>query len=151
MRADVSRRAVGWLTVAWSAWSARDVAAAWRHAPFDRLGWAAWLIWFLPALVFAVRDGAFRTGWWIAALGGLLAGMMADVNAVKYAAFALAVSALLPERGLWGLVWLAAAVAWMPVLGWSLGACGASVSVVPAVRLAVAAAGGLGLARGRLS
>jgi hypothetical protein len=151
MRADVSRRAVGWLTVAWAAWNARDVVAAWRHAPFDRLGWVAWLVWFVPALVFAVRDGAFRAGWWIAALLVLLAGMVADVNAVKYAAFALAVAALLPERGLLSLVWLAAAVAWMPVLGWSLGACGVGVSAVLVARLVLAVVGGLSLARGKLS
>jgi hypothetical protein len=120
---------------------------AWRHAPFDRWGWLAFVLWLAPLAWRAGRhpgdlgSGFTSLSW--AALGLLLTGSLADVNALTYGALAVALGRLMPRRRV-TFVWLALAVAWMPVLGW-LGA-GLGPSGMTALRLALGAtAGGFGL------
>jgi hypothetical protein len=65
---------------------------------------------------------------------------LVELNALKYVAFATAAAAFGPMRRWPGLVWWLCALAWFPVLGWTL-APYLSATVVPGLRLAVAAFG----------
>jgi hypothetical protein len=102
---------------------------AWRHAPFDRLGWLAFGLWAAPVIYRAVRPpresrpGLPALAW--VALGLLLCGSLADVNALCNLALAAAIGGFMPRHQA-TLAWLALSVAWMPALGWA----GATVGAV---------------------
>ena len=126
--------AAAWL---YCVWQARDLQHAWLHSPFDRAGSAAFLIWCLPPVLCLFRREAVRQGWLAAGVLLSLAGVLTEVNFVKYLGFATVTAGFVPaSRFFW--LWLAAAVSWMPVLGWLLGATGPVF--VHAVRLVLSMA-----------
>ena len=129
-----------WLIAAACAANAWPLVEAWGHSPRDRFGWAALALWLAPAARRLVRTGGrgWRPGLLGAALAAALAGRLADLHALAYAALACAVAAPMPWRArtLW---WLLCAVSWMPGLGWRLPIANAGGGF--AVRLALAAAG----------
>lgn len=93
---------------------------AWRHSPFDRLGWLAFLLWLAPwmaALHAPNRDAPMlrRMSW--AALPTLVAAALGDLNVLRHMALVLALAASFrPRRLAW--TWLVLGVCWMPALGW---------------------------------
>lgn len=105
---------------AFCAWQAAGVLTAWQHSPFDRLGWLSFLIWLAP-LGGAWRERPPRRETAlilpVLALGLAVAGRLLELNALNYGALAVALTALLPGTARRGL-WLASALAWMPLLGW---------------------------------
>lgn len=139
------------------AWQALPpLVNAWRHSPFDRLGWIAFLLWLIPvgAVFLRPRSAGLRTGEdaaapaslpgrrpalrvlsWIALIIVVLA-VVVDMNALRYVALALALGAWMPRRA-WAWVWLVLALAWMPALGW-LGA-GLKASGVNVLRVLLGA------------
>jgi hypothetical protein len=130
--------------LAYSAWQAQGLWTAWRHSPYDRLGWLSFVLWLLPALWLLTRRPVLPTSeraplaLTALALALALSGEVLDLNALAYAALAVAWAALMPvTAGL--LVWIVGAVSWMPALGW-LAHTGLVPSVVSALRLALAAA-----------
>lgn len=131
------------------AYGCRDLLDAWRHSPFDCLGWIALAMWGLPPAVArweAWEQGGGENGGMATALlgGGLglsLLGAMGSLNVLQHAGLALSLAGLLPwRRG--HVLWLATAASWMPVAGWALGRYFA-VEIVPLVRMGMAAAGAL--------
>lgn len=108
--------------LAFCAWQAADLVVAWRHSPFDRLGWVAFLIWLAPVALERVRDLGSREpalSLLLAALVLAFAGRLLDINAPRALALACAIVAFVAPAGpRW--LWAIAAVAWMPVMGWVL-------------------------------
>ncbi|MFO1460156.1 MAG: hypothetical protein U1G08_12180 [Verrucomicrobiota bacterium] len=105
---------------AFAAWQSSDLIAAWRHAPLDRWGWLALLIWVAP-LPWAARSAMNGRVLWPfgLALGVTLAGTLGSLNAACYAGLAIALAAWAgtdPISGRW--IWWTASVSWMPLLGW---------------------------------
>lgn len=118
-----------WSQLAWPvailvfcAWQAADLVVAWRHSPFDRLGWVAFLIWLGPALYDWVRTSSTREpalGYLLAALVLAFAGRLLDINAPRSLALGCALASFVTPTGP-RLIWALTAVAWMPVMGWVL-------------------------------
>lgn len=106
--------------IAFCAWQASSLLTAWRHSPFDRLGWLSFALWLTAAVVAAVKNPkrpGDSTLLAFAALALALLGRLLDLNALLSGALALSVCSLVP--GSWRrLLWLAGAIAWMPALGW---------------------------------
>ena len=121
-------------TLAWTvAWCA-DLIEAWRHAPYDRTGFAAALLW-LSAVALLPRRGQPAQLWLIAAWLGSLLGVMGALHVAQHLAVVCAVCAWLPGH-LPRLLAAFSALAWMPAFGWLLAACPSSA--VNAARLVVA-------------
>lgn len=126
----------------YAAWNARDLVAAWRHSPYDRFGWLAFLLWSFPAALAAARRADASAAWFGAGLAVSLAGEVVDLNIVKHAGLAIAIAGFFKTRAA-TLVWLACALGWMPALGWALNASGAVAvnalrilaAIVPAIFL----------------
>ena len=118
-----------WTQLAWPlailafcAWQATDLVVAWRHSPFDRLGWVAFLIWLGPAVLEWIRNPGPREPalpYLLAALVLAFAGRLLDINAPRSLALGCALAAFVTPTGL-RLLWALSAVAWMPVMGWVL-------------------------------
>lgn len=111
---------VAWL---YCLWQARALSHAWMHSPYDRMGLPAFLIWCAPAVWGLLRGGPARQSFFVAGVLVSLAGSLGEVNAVKYVGLALASAGFL-RPGLVSWCWLAAAVSWMPVLGFALSSAG---------------------------
>jgi len=136
---------VEWAVLCFCAWQAADLAIAWRHSPFDAVGWVALVIWLIPSL-------ASRLWWcrgnalprrrpllaWLA-LGACLAGIVTDMHFLKHCSFALACAAITPAFPGFCL-WFILALAWMPALGWLLGGVRPLGVVLVRVALALVAA-----------
>lgn len=115
-----------WLEIAIFAYcliQARDLPTSWLTAPAVRYGWVAFLIWFLPVLLYvgltALRSGDKRSTplFLVGAILLSLIGVMGSLNILKHSGLALACAGLLPFS--WPvLVWLPASIAWMPGFGW---------------------------------
>ena len=114
-----------WGVLAFCAWQAGDLLTAWRNSPFDHLGWLALGFWLVPTLVsawqFRARLPKTRRSVYFAwfGLAFCLAGIVTDMHFLKHGALALACAAITPQFRL-GTLWLILALAWIPVLGWSL-------------------------------
>jgi hypothetical protein len=111
-------------TLAWSAAWCGDLLAAWRHAPYDRLGCLAAAGWLGAVVVAGSRATRPDGRWLVAAWMVSFVGVAGDLNVARHAALAAAGAAWVGggRRG-WTIVGLA--VFWMPALGWagrSLGA-----------------------------
>jgi hypothetical protein len=140
MKPTNAERGLGWLALTWcGAWCA-DLVAAWRFAPYDRLGVVAALAW-LAALVVAARTSSRLARGWLVA-GGLLSfvGVAGELNVAQHGAFALVAGAVAGggSRAWWLLL---LAPGWMPVLGWALRSAGPEVVNGLRVLAGVAAAG----------
>jgi len=125
-----------------AAWQASDLPEAWQHSPHDRLGWLALLVWLAP-LVRRLAGKArreFSANPYLlgsAILTGTL-GELTELHFFGHAALALAAAAWIKTS--WrSWLWLATAVAWMPVFGWWL--TDFSGGTVFALRLLLAMAG----------
>jgi len=108
-----------WLVAAFCAWQAADLLHAWRHSPYDRLGWLALVVWAVPAAR-AVGRGAKPAYGLKLAIGSLilaLVGVLGDLNFLVYWGLAGTIGSL---AGVFGRawLWLGLAVCWMPVFGW---------------------------------
>lgn len=131
---DARFRWFGVFTLAWTvAWCA-DLIEAWRHAPYDRTGFAAALLW-LSAVALLPRRGQPAQLWLIAAWLGSLLGVMGALHIAQHLAVVCAVCAWLPGH-LPRLLAALAALAWMPAFGWLLASH--SPSAVNMIRLVVA-------------
>ncbi len=129
---------VEWAVIVFCAWAARELVNAWRHSPFDRLGWLAFAIWLVPVVVHESRRNVLKDGIACSCTGLVMAtlGLMAQLNAATYLGLAVAVAGLLPWNR-WTVSWLVFSLAWMPLTGWLCANFGGSVTV--ALRLAGAA------------
>lgn len=140
MNSRLLPRALPLAVAACSAWQSAELVRAWRDAPFDQLGWLSFLVWVLPA-VWALRHCPAREdqGLLLTALALVLvvAGLLLDLNALRYLALALALGAWVPAS-VPHAVWLLGAVAWMPLFGWL--ARDLSPNLISALRLLLAAA-----------
>ena len=143
---------VEWLVAAFCAWHSADLLHAWRHSPYDRLGWLALLLWALPA-VRAVWRGSKPAYGFKLAVGSLalaLIGVLGGLNFLVYWGLAGAIGSLAGVAGrAW--LWLFLAICWMPVFGWFGSQLHLPALPVNILRLllafAAAAAGWCGLAR----
>jgi len=125
MNGPLSKLRVEWGVLGFCAWQAVDIVTAWRHSPFDSLGWLALGIWLAPTLASAFRSRAQgpltrRSALlcWLALLTCLI-GILTDMNFIRHVALALACAAITPAFRFWGF-WLALSLAWMSSLGWLL-------------------------------
>jgi hypothetical protein len=129
--------------VAFSAFASRGLPPTWLHSPYDRLGWAAFLLWLVPVVALALRGAgpapSLRVS--LAGFAGTILGVMGEVHAVKHAGLALALVAFVPAPGRWTC--LVASTAWMPALGW-VASHAIGEPATAAFRLALAAAGAAG-------
>jgi hypothetical protein len=110
---------VEWLVTAFCAWHAADLLHAWRHSPYDRLGWLALIIWTAPSgrAVWSRVNPARQFKLAMVSLLLALIGVMGELNFLVYWGLAVAIGGLAGIAGrAW--LWLALAVCWMPVFGW---------------------------------
>ena len=126
--------------VALCAWQSSSLLTAWWHSPFDRLGWLSFIIWMLPAALRFAGHSAIRSGSptiTVLALLFVIAGRIFDLHIMMQAALALSLSAFVAPSGR-RMVWVLAAIAWMPLLGWL--ARDLPVNAVAGLRLFIASA-----------
>ncbi len=143
MKTPVVQPGVEWAVLALCLWQSADLATAWQHSPFDRLGWLALGIWLVPALIAAFvqhlpSTSPARTSWraWTALALDLSGGLL-GMHVLMHGALAFAFAAVAPafrRRNLWLLL----ALCWMPALGWLMR--GLSPVGVVALRLGLASA-----------
>jgi hypothetical protein len=143
MKTPFIKPGVEWAVLALCLWQSADLATAWQHSPFDRLGWLALGIWLVPVLSAAFiqhlpSTSSAQTSWraWTALALGLSGGLL-DMHVLTHSALAFAFAAVAPavrRRNLWLLL----SLCWMPVLGWLLH--GLSPVGVAVVRLGLASA-----------
>lgn len=146
MKPEKSFPLVGLAVPLFCAWQARDLITAWQHSPHDRLGWLALLVWLAPVArrVAGKARGKARAELAAsfilmgAAIGCGLASELTELHFLGHVALALAMAGWLKNS--WrSLLWLAAAVAWMPVFGWWLAPV--SGALILPLRLALALVG----------
>lgn len=104
---------------AYCIWNARDLAAAWLNAPYERGAWLCLTLWLAPVVLARPRSSGAGPRTWplVAALALSLAGAAASANVLNDAALAFAAAAWAPPDRR-QTVWMASAVLWMPVAGW---------------------------------
>jgi hypothetical protein len=119
--------------------AARGLVPAWRWTPYDLLGWLAFTVWLVPIWWTArqSREEGPYLGFSVAALVVLGTGVALETNSLRYVALALALAAFHPPEARW--VWLAAAAAWMPGIGWLGSRYGFTPNQFAVARVAVAA------------
>ena len=126
MKPPSSQAAAAQVIALYVAWNARALLAAWIHAPYDRCGSPAFLLWaampFFVRLSYSLdaRDSAQPPVSAVlpaAALALTFAGIITDLSVLKDIALAVAIGAFLPLRPA-TFLWLALSVAWMPAAGW---------------------------------
>ena len=126
--------------LAFAVWQSRELLNAWQHSPHDHFGWLALLVWLMPLAVRLMCGGKISASPFMlgaAIVSGTL-GELTELHFFGHIALALVIAAWFKIS--WrSLLWLAAAVAWMPVFGWWL--ANFSGGVVLALRLALALAG----------
>ena len=127
-----------------AAWQSSDLPKAWQHSPHDRLGWLALLVWLAPLARRLAGKGRHEFSANPCLLGAaILAGTLGELTELHFfghVALALAAAAWIKIS--WrSCLWLATAVAWMPVFGWWLTEF--SGGTVFALRLLLSIAGGI--------
>ena len=60
MKRRFSQLDAEWGVLAFCAWQSADLLTAWRHSPFDRLGWLALVLWLTPTLAGALPKAEGR-------------------------------------------------------------------------------------------
>jgi hypothetical protein len=106
--------------VALCAWQSASLLTAWRHSPFDRMCWLSFLIWLLPVAVYLASPSRIKNTSMantVLALSFVISGKIFDFNILMHIAMALSLSTFLPTKKC-RVIWLVAALAWMPLLGW---------------------------------
>jgi hypothetical protein len=137
--------------VAFCAWQARDLLAAWQYSATDRLAWCALLIWCLPTLYcwfrtevdaqpgLAAKPNGSASFWLMtAALVSTTLGQLGGIHTLQHFGLATALVALARPSWVTTLPWLIGAVSWMPLLGW-LTQASSPANLIP-LRFALAAA-----------
>lgn len=126
---------------AFAAWQSSGLIAGWRHAPLDRWGWLALLVWIAPLPGLARTGAAGRSLWPFGlALGITVVGTLGSLNAACYAGLAIALAGWAGANPApWRWIWWASSLSWMPVLGWLGKDLGESI--LPGLRLLLAGAG----------
>ncbi|MEW6305197.1 MAG: hypothetical protein AB1705_17105 [Verrucomicrobiota bacterium] len=134
------------VVVGYTAWHSRQLAAGWWHNPFDRWGWAAFLIW-LAALAWLSRGCVWprpgSTRLMLAGVALVFLGDAGDLNVSCHAGLALVLVSF-ARMGLGAVLLAASAVSWMPAFGW----LGSQLMVEPAtlnaLRIVIALGGAAG-------
>lgn len=148
MKGGDSMPSAGWAVLALALWQSRELLNAWRHSPYDRLGWLALAVWLAPIVWLRFRgpiEGTGRPYLLGGALAAIAIGGVTGMNAPCYAGLALAIAAI-PGASLPVALWLVASVSWMPALSWAGNSLPAKVLL--AVRIAIALTGAAVLVRG---
>lgn len=138
MRQSFANKGLEMAIVCFCAWQASDLLIAWRHSPYDRLGWVSFAIWLAPPIIGFLRSHEGKSHSLlpsVVAMFALVLGRVLDLNALHCMALAAALSAFVPTRP-WKRLWLSGSVAWMPVLGWL--AHDLSANAVSVIRLTTA-------------
>ncbi len=138
--------------LAFCLWLSRDLWNAWQHSPHDRFGWLALLVWLTPLAVRLVRKENFSANAFFlgaAIVVGAL-GELSEFHFLGHVALALALGAWLPVS-LWRVVWLAAALSWMPAFGWELAQFSGGAILISRLALALAGVISLWLAKKSVS
>ncbi len=105
--------------VPWVVWLARDLAPAWRAAPYDRSGGIIFLIWLIGVSWMVWRHFRLQISWWVVSVFLLVLGRFGDLNALIYiggAGYLLSFGGALAAR----CAALVVALSWMPLTGWFL-------------------------------
>lgn len=92
----------------------RELVDAWRYGPYDQWGFVVLGVWVVP--VFFLKP-KLSEPLLIAALALCTLGTIISLNALKYLAFAVAVTALV-SNPLVGTILILGSVAWMPAFGY---------------------------------
>lgn len=115
---------VEWAVVVFCAWHcAQPLMGTWFSAPFDRLGWLAFFLWFSPVVASVALSDHLphaRIAWltWVA-VGIQVAAVLANINALSYLGLVFALAGILP----WDrkhILWMLLSLSWQPVLGLAL-------------------------------
>ncbi len=123
--------------VLYAAWSSRSLYSFWRDDPYGHTGWIAMLIWLSPLLAKPIRLAKGSDALLLIGLACTLLGHVLEIHAFHYAGLALiAGSAAGWHAGT--LVWVAASVCWMPVLGYLAKAAPAQTVCIARIVMAVA-------------
>jgi exosortase/archaeosortase family protein len=131
------------LVIGYCGWRCHELLDAWRHSPFDRLGWLAFILWLspvafacfqTPGILNLVAAGRLSYLAW----GGIatFTGDLGDLNLLRQAGLALALMSLMPRQlsGIRGLT----ALTWVSASGWIGSRLGAEPSVIAGLRLGLA-------------
>lgn len=116
-------RLVVFLLISFTAALSWGLKEAWTHDPMSKMGKYAFICWCLPVawyLYQEIRHKKTASGdLTLLIIGTLtaLAGSMVEMNALKYAGFAINISAILPLHWI-HLPYLLFSITWMPVWGW---------------------------------
>jgi len=104
------------LILAFCLFNAREIFNAWFYSPKESLTWLAFLLWATPLFY---RFPQLETNPYLLGCALLLTflGLLASFNTLHYFALAFALASFLPWR-IAELLWIPAAVAWMPAGGW---------------------------------
>ena len=103
-------------------WRCDDLFSAWRHSPYDRLGWLAFLVWLRPLKEFWRAGGVLaarsKTGICLLSAGLALVfmGDLGDLNLFRDLGLAAVLLSFASRR--FSVIWTASAVAWLPASGW---------------------------------
>lgn len=120
---------------------------AWQHSPFERHGWAALILWLIPAVrVIGCGTTASRSVTLIIlSLVLSFVGVIGELNVLIYCGLAGIIGALAGVSGK-GWLWLLLAVCWIPAFGFLFARLQFTPFAVQRLRLITAAvAAGLGL------
>jgi hypothetical protein len=130
--------AAGAAITVYAAWNARNLVSAWLHAPFDRRGIPAFVLWNVPIACLWIsrllnsrnpkseirnRRCPVSPVAFAIALVVSFSGVAADLYVLEYLGLAIALAGFLPVRPA-TFAWLACACAWMPAAGWAFSSCG---------------------------
>ena len=139
MTARVQSLLVALAVLVYCGWQSWSLKVNWFNAPFNRLGWLAFLIWLAPLLVEIFLRGKIEPVpifLWIG-LALTLLGTLGDRNAPCYVGLACAIAAFTPWKWMWRLLWLAASVTWMTAFGYFAQRASLSPATVSALRIII--------------
>ncbi|MDX1932654.1 MAG: hypothetical protein SFU56_08625 [Capsulimonadales bacterium] len=110
--------------LAFAVYQSRDLALAWRDAPYERFSLIAFLLWVVPVIVARWRKERSEASDSVVdgiAVVCLVAKSVTGLNLLAYIGLALMLSRFGRPTGRGALfVWSLGAFLWMPVTGWGL-------------------------------
>ncbi len=108
-------------------WQALDLLQAWAYSPYDRLGWAAFIIWCVPVLFFWSRQTRIplpappgRPFFLGMGIFFSFYGTAGSLHVLNHIGLAFSIAGLMPSLK-WEILWIASSLSWMPTLGWICG------------------------------